>query len=56
MDTTYYFTNGKMGYRYGYGMTRDKSKWMTFTKDEAERMARPYGCRSKGTFTPTTEH
>ena len=54
--THYHFTRGKMGYRFGYGMTRARHTWTTFTKDEVERMERPYGCRSKGSFTLITQH
>ena len=56
-DNSYHYTNGNMGMTSGGSFTADKSRWMVFTRTEAEHMdkgdIKPYGATKHGIFVGT---
>jgi hypothetical protein len=51
----YYYISGKMGMTSSGSFTRDMNRWILFTKDEAERITKPYGATKTGTFVSTSK-
>lgn len=48
----YYYMRGELGMTASGSFTRDQSRWITFTADEATRITRPYGATKTGAFVP----
>ena len=46
----YYYVSGKMGMTSSGSFSRDKSRWVKFTKNEAETIKKPYGATKTGRY------
>jgi hypothetical protein len=50
----YYYVSGIMGMTSSGSFTRDRSKWITFTENEAH--GRPYGATKTGVYIPCNKY
>ena len=55
MDKTFYYVNGRMGMKSNGSFTADKTKWVIFDQDEAQRFSgkRLYSATKAGVFVDT---
>jgi len=51
----YYYISGQFGITSSGSFTKDRSKWITFTQIEVDRITRPYGATKNGKFVMTTK-